>query len=166
MKPGHLFLYFIAADKAFIRQRHLFGPGINFDWSNMVHTCIYALTRMNAYTHIAIANIYVYTIIAPSHACTIVYIYIGILVGSLAIADTVKPEAAVAIHALKKMGQKVVLLTGDNRRTAQAIADELGIQSSQVYAEVLPSDKKNKISALQRKGRKVYVCWGGGLLMF
>ncbi len=84
---------------------------------------------------------------------------IGILVGSLAIADTVKPEAAVAIRALKKMGQKVVLLTGDNRRTAQAIADEVGIHSSQVFAEVLPSHKKNKVSSLQRKGRKVCVCW-------
>ncbi len=80
---------------------------------------------------------------------------VGILVGSLAIADTVKPEAAMAIRALKKMGQKVVLLTGDNRRTAQAIADEVGIHSSHVYAEVLPSHKKNKIKALQMKGRKV-----------
>ena len=82
----------------------------------------------------------------------------GILVGSLAIADTVKPEAVVAVHALQKMGQQVVLLTGDNRRTAQAIAAEVGIPPSQVYAEVLPSHKKNKISALQEGGKKKVHC--------
>ncbi len=81
--------------------------------------------------------------------------HIGILVGSLAIADTVRPEALVAVRALKKMGQRVVLLTGDNRRTAQAIAEEVGIH--EVYAEVLPSHKKNQISALQQEG-KVKVC--------
>ena len=83
----------------------------------------------------------------------------GILVGSLAIADTVKPEAVVAVHALQKMGQQVVLLTGDNRRTAQAIAAEVGIPPSQVYAEVLPSHKKNKISALQEGGKKKVHCF-------
>ena len=83
------------------------------------------------------------------------YVFAGVLVGSLAIADTVKPEAAVAVHALQRMGQQVVLLTGDNRRTAQAIAAEVGIPPSQVYAEVLPSHKKNKISALQEGGKKV-----------
>ena len=60
-----------------------------------------------------------------------------------------------AVCALKKMGQRVVLLTGDNRRTAQAIAAEVGIH--EVYAEVLPSHKKNQISALQQEG-KVKVC--------
>ncbi len=92
-------------------------------------------------------------------------LYIGILVGSLAIADTVKPEAVVAVSALKKMGQRVVLLTGDNRRTAQAIAEEVGIHSSQVFAEVLPSHKKNKVSSLQEKGQKVCSCVGQGLLL-
>ena len=87
--------------------------------------------------------------------CYVHYVFAGVLVGSLAIADTVKPEAAVAVHALQRMGQQVVLLTGDNRRTAQAIAAEVGIPPSQVYAEVLPSHKKNKISALQEGGKKV-----------
>lgn len=79
----------------------------------------------------------------------------GILVGSLAIADTIKPEAPVAVSALRDLGLDVILLTGDNRRTAQAIAQEVGIQYKNIYAEVLPSHKKNKVSELQRKGRKV-----------
>ena len=81
----------------------------------------------------------------------------GVLLGSLAIADTIKPEAPVAVNALQRMGHRVVLLTGDNRRTAQAIAEEVGIHTSQVYAEVLPSHKKNKVSALQDKGVKVSI---------
>ncbi len=56
-----------------------------------------------------------------------------------------------AVSSLKKMGQRVVLLTGDNRRTAQAIAEEVGIH--EVYAEVLPSHKKNQISDLQQEGK-------------
>ena len=56
-----------------------------------------------------------------------------------------------AVRALKKMGLRVLLLTGDNRRTAQAIAEEVGIH--EVYAEVLPSHKKNQISALQQEGK-------------
>lgn len=50
---------------------------------------------------------------------------IGILLGALVIADTIKPEAPVAVHALQRMGLRVILLTGDNRRTAQAIAEEV-----------------------------------------
>ncbi len=76
---------------------------------------------------------------------------IGILVGAIAIADSIKSEAQVAISSLKKMGHRVVLLTGDNRRTAQAIAAEVGIH--EVYAEVLPSHKKNQISDLQKEGK-------------
>ena len=49
----------------------------------------------------------------------------GILLGALVIADTIKPEAPVAVHALHRMGLRVVLLTGDNRRTAGAIAEEV-----------------------------------------
>ena len=49
----------------------------------------------------------------------------GILVGTMVIADQVKPEARATVHALHKMGLRVCLLTGDNRRTAQAIADEV-----------------------------------------
>lgn len=60
-----------------------------------------------------------------------------------------------AVQALHKLGLDVVLLTGDNRRTAQAIAQEVGIQYNCVYAEVLPSHKKHKVSELQGRGMKV-----------
>ncbi len=76
---------------------------------------------------------------------------LGILVGAIAVADSIKSEALAAISSLKKMGHTVVLLTGDNRRTAEAIAEEVGIH--EVYAEVLPSHKKNLISDLQKKGK-------------
>jgi len=73
------------------------------------------------------------------------------------IADAIKPEAPVAVHALHRMGLRVILLTGDNSRTAQAIAEEVGIHSDQVWAEVLPSHKKNKVAELQKQGIKVGV---------
>jgi len=69
------------------------------------------------------------------------------------IADTVKPMAKNAVVALQDLGLNVVLLTGDNRRTAQAIATSVGIHSRNVFAEVLPSHKKNKIVELQQNGK-------------
>ncbi len=61
------------------------------------------------------------------------------------------------VRKLQKRGLEVVLLTGDNRRTAQAIATEVGIPFQNVYAEVLPSDKKDKVQELQHNHRKVRV---------
>ena len=86
-----------------------------------------------------------------------VSLHSGILIGAIAIADTIKPEAPVAINALTKMGLRVFLLTGDNRRTAKAIAEEVGIHHPNVFAEVLPSHKKNKVAELQKQGYKVSV---------
>ena len=81
--------------------------------------------------------------------------FTGILLGGISIADTIKPEAPIAVRVLKNMGLRVVLLTGDNVRTARSIAEEVGIHFSQVYAQVLPSHKKNKIEALQAQKKKV-----------
>ena len=144
----------------------------------------------------------------------------GILLGAVVISDTVKPEAALAVRTLQNEGLRVILLTGDNRRTAQAIAEEVcvwgdvcvfvcvcvlvcvylcvcvcvcvcvlvctcvcvcvcvfvccvmhnlslvtveylisqvGIPHNQVYAEVLPSHKKNKVTMLQEQGIKVWM---------
>lgn len=81
------------------------------------------------------------------------------LVGVVAVADTLKPEAREAIADLQASHVEVVLLTGDNRRTAEAIARELGIAT--VIAEVLPSDKAKVIADLQRKGKVVAMVGDG-----
>ena len=81
------------------------------------------------------------------------------LLGVIAVADTVKSDSADAIAQLRKMGKRVVLLTGDNQRTADAIAAELGID--QVIAQVLPADKAEKVAALRREGRTVAMVGDG-----
>ncbi len=83
----------------------------------------------------------------------------GKLLGMLAVADTVKPTSAEAIQALGRMGIDVVLLTGDNRRTADAIGRQLNID--RVIAEVLPQDKESCVASLQREGKKVAMIGDG-----
>ena len=83
----------------------------------------------------------------------------GVLAGIVAVADTLKPEAREAIAALARAGVEVVLLTGDNPRTANAIARELGIE--RVIAEVLPGDKARVIQELQRQGKTVAMVGDG-----
>jgi Cu+-exporting ATPase len=82
------------------------------------------------------------------------------LVGIVAVADTLKPEASTAITTLRSEGVQLVMLTGDNQRTAQAIAKELGVEH--VIAEVLPADKARVIQDLQQQ-HKVVAMVGDGV---
>jgi len=83
----------------------------------------------------------------------------GRAVGAVALADTAKQEAADAVAALQEMGLRTVMLTGDNARTAHAIAQAVGID--EVRAEVLPAEKADAVKSLQQEGRTVAMVGDG-----
>jgi len=85
----------------------------------------------------------------------------GEVVGVVADADTVKPTAAEAVAALRDRGLDVHLLTGDNGRTARAVADEVGIDPDNVRAEVLPEDKADVVESLQDGDRTAMMVGDG-----
>jgi Cu+-exporting ATPase len=93
-------------------------------------------------------------------AKTVLFVGIdGRLAGLLAVADTVKPDSRSAIAALKSFGMEPVMITGDNERTARAVAAEVGI--SRVIAGVMPADKAMEIRRLQERGERVAMVGDG-----
>ena len=81
------------------------------------------------------------------------------IIGGLALEDEVRPEARAAVEALQSMGRQVVMITGDAKQVADAVAADLGVD--EVFAEVLPEDKAAKVAELQRRGLSVAMVGDG-----
>ncbi len=95
-----------------------------------------------------------------NQAKTVVYMFIdGWPAGVIAMADTLKPSAVEAIAELKRMGKELIMITGDNPKTAAAIAKQVGID--RVMAQVLPQDKEKVIAGLQAEGKIVAMVGDG-----
>uniref|UniRef100_UPI003593190A HAD-IC family P-type ATPase n=1 Tax=Thiocapsa sp. TaxID=2024551 RepID=UPI003593190A len=95
-----------------------------------------------------------------SEGQTLIFLTVeGRLVGLIGVADAIKPSARQAIDALHRRGIQVIMMTGDNRTTAGAVADALGID--EIYAEVMPEQKADKVKALQDAGRRVAMAGDG-----
>lgn len=77
------------------------------------------------------------------------------ILGVIGVADAIKEDSRIAIKKLNSQGYKTIMITGDNERTARAIADQVGIR--EVIAKVLPEDKSNKVKELQRKGFVAFI---------
>ncbi|MDF1730417.1 MAG: heavy metal translocating P-type ATPase [Minwuia sp.] len=92
--------------------------------------------------------------------CTVMHVAVdGQAAGMLAVTDPVRPGAADAVDALRAAGMQIVMATGDNMRTAQAVADQLGIDD--VHAGMLPEDKKALVEELQARGHRVAMAGDG-----
>jgi Cu+-exporting ATPase len=85
----------------------------------------------------------------------------GEVVGVVADADTIKPGAEPAVQALRERGLDVMMITGDNERTARAVAEEVGIDPENVHAQVLPEEKSDGVAAIQDEGRTAMMVGDG-----
>ena len=91
---------------------------------------------------------------------TVIYVAVdGTAAGIIALADTIRPTARLAVEELRRLGVQVAMLTGDNRGTAERIAAELSIET--IFAEVLPGQKADKVRELQAQGKRVAMVGDG-----
>ena len=81
------------------------------------------------------------------------------IIGIIAVADTIKEDSKEAVKAMREKGLSVIMLTGDNQATAQAVAAQAGID--EVIAGVLPTQKEEKVSRLMQTGHKVAMVGDG-----
>ena len=93
--------------------------------------------------------------LADEGKTTMLFAFSGAILGIIAVADEVKPDSREAVSELKKMGVRVVMLTGDNERTAKAVADKVGID--EVIAGVLPDGKLDAVTELKKSGGVIMV---------
>jgi len=116
--------------------------------------------RLMDESHISLENLETAADKLASEGKTPMFVAInGRLSGIIAVADTVKENSKKAIERLHSMGIEVAMITGDNKRTAEAIAKQVGID--RILAEVLPEDKANEVKKLQAEGRKVAMVGDG-----
>ncbi len=86
---------------------------------------------------------------------TVTYVYVDDkLIGLIAVADTIKETAVEAVALLKKRGITVYMITGDNRKTAEAIGKQIGIKKENIFAEVLPQEKEEIMRKLKSEIKK------------
>ena len=88
----------------------------------------------------------------------LLFVQDGVLMGIIAVADTIKPDAKYAVDLFKKSGVKTVMLTGDNQKTAEAVADAVGIDS--VKFNIKPDEKALVVEDLKKNGRVIMICDG------
>jgi Cu2+-exporting ATPase len=123
---------FAVGGPALLRERALSEPAELSDWSQQWHR----------------------------RGATVLYLLRGdSVVGGIALEDEIRPEARDAVRALQAMGRRVVMITGDARQVAEAVALDLGVD--EVFAEVLPEDKDAKVAELQARGLKVAMVGDG-----
>lgn len=109
--------------------------------------------------NVAVADPEAYGRGAGEGKTTLYFALDGSLIGVISVADVIKPTSRSAVEELDEMGLETIMLTGDNERTARAIADKAGIKN--VISEVLPADKEREIRRLQESGRKVAMVGDG-----
>jgi len=135
-------------------------PGLGIEVVIDNNKTILGNKRLMDESHISLENLETAADKLASEGKTPMFVVInGRLSGIIAVADTVKENSKKAIERLHSMGIEVAMITGDNKRTAEAIAKQVGID--RILAEVLPEDKANEVKKLQAEGRKVAMVGDG-----